>query len=325
MRRAAQTWFGEWWKDGGGGTAWNSLSYDPTLGLIYFGTGNASPWAGSVGGGERGDGLYSASIVAVRVKDGACVWHYQTTPRDRWDYDSALTLTLATLRIDDRERTAVMQAAKNGVFYALDRATGELLSAKSFVPVNWTTGIDPATGRRQVNAAAYDDKSGTVWLAAPGALGGHNWQPLSVSPITGLVHIPAQEMPFPLLKEKDFRPEPVGPNMGVDLATTSLPQDPKVKAAVLASLKGSLLARDPVAGREAWRAEHRGPWNGGRLSTAGNLVFQGTAAGEFVAYRASDGAQLWSFATQTSVIAAPMTFAVGDPQYVTVLAGSGGV
>jgi quinohemoprotein ethanol dehydrogenase len=325
LKRAAETWSGEWWKDGGGGTVWNSLSYDPGLGLVYFGTGNASPWSGPVGKGERADGLYTASIVAVHVKDGSYAWHYQTTPGDRWDYDSAQTLTLATLRIDGRERKVVMQAAKNGFFYVLDRATGELLSARNFVPVNWATGVDIKTGRPQVNVDAYYDKTGKVWLGAPGALGGHNWQPMSFSPLTGLVYIPAQEAPFPFLKDKGFRPEPVGTNMGIDLASTSLPQDPKVKGAILASLKGALLAWDPVAGREAWRAEHLGPWNGGLLSTAGNLVFQGTAAGEFIAYRASDGAQLWSFQTQTGVIAAPMTFAVDGRQYVTVLAGWGGV
>jgi quinohemoprotein ethanol dehydrogenase len=324
MKRAARTWSGEWWKDGGGGTVWNSLSYDPSLGLVYFGTGNASPWSGPVGGGERGDGLYAASIVAVHVKDGAYAWHYQNTPGDRWDYDSAQTLTLATLKIDGREHKVVMQAAKNGFFYVLDRVAGELLSAKNFVPVNWATGIDPKTGRPLVNTDAYYDKTGKVWLAAPGALGGHNWQPMSFSPLTGLVYIPAQELPFPFLKDKDFRPEPVGTNMGVDLASTSLPQDPKVKTAIMASLKGFLLAWDPVAGREVWRAEHAGPWNGGLLSTAGNLVFQGTAGGEFIAYRASDGAQLWSFPTQTGVIAAPMTYTVDGRQYVTVLAGWGG-
>ena len=324
MRRAAQTWSGEWWKDGGGGTVWNSLSYDPALGLVYFGTGNASPWSGPVEGGERGDALYSASIVAVHVKDGRYAWHYQTTPGDVWDYDSAQTLTLATLPIGGRDRNVVMQAAKNGFFYVLDRATGELLSAKAFAPTNWASGIDPKSGRPIINPDARYDRTGKLWVGAPGGLGAHNWQPMSFSPETKLVYIPAQELPFPFLKDKDFKPEPVGVNMGVDLASTSLPQDPKIKAAILSSLKGSLLAWDPVAGREAWRAEHPGPWNGGLLSTAGNLVFQGTASGDFVAYRASDGAQLWSFPAQTGIIAAPMTFEIDGRQFVTVLAGWGG-
>jgi quinohemoprotein ethanol dehydrogenase len=324
MKRAAQTWSGDWWKDGGGGTVWNSLSYDPALGLVYLGTGNASPWSGPVEGGNRGDALYSASIVAVHVKDGSYAWHYQTTPGDVWDYDSAQTLTLTTLKIEGRERKVVMQAGKNGFFYVLDRTTGELLSAKNFVPVNWAKGVDLKSGRPEVNPEAHYDQTGNVWLSAPGGLGGHNWQPMSYSPQSGLVYIPAQELPFPFLKDKDFHPEPVGLNMGVDLATTSLPQDPKIKAVILSGLKGFVSAWDPVAGREVWRAEHAGPWNGGLLSTAGNLVFQGTASGEFIAYRASDGTQLWSFPTQTGVIAAPMTFSVNGRQYVTVLAGWGG-
>ena len=324
LERAAKTWSGAWWKDGGGGTVWNSLTFDPELGLVYFGTGNASPWAGPVEGGKRGDGLYTASVVAIHLADGSYAWHYQTTPGDVWDYDSAQTLTLATLKLDGRERKVVMQAAKNGFFYVLDRTDGQLLSAKNFVPVNWATGVDLKTGRPDVAPEAHYDTTGKVWLSMPGALGGHNWQPMSYSPLTGLVYIPAQELPFPFLKDKDFRPEPVGINMGVDLAATSLPQDPKVKASIMASLKGFISAWDPVAGREVWRAEHSGPWNGGLLSTAGNLVFQGTASGEFIAYRASDGAKLWSHPTQTGVIAAPMTFAVDGRQFVTVLAGWGG-
>ncbi len=325
MKRAAQTWSGDWWKDGGGGTVWNSLSFDPALGLVYFGTGNASPWSGPVGGGERGDALYTSSIVAVHVADGAYAWHYQTTPADVWDYDADQTLTLTTLKIGGRDRNVLMQAAKNGFFYVLDRASGELLSAKNFVPVNWAKGVDLKTGRPDVNPEAHYDRTGKFWMGAPGGLGGHNWQPMSFSPQSGLVYIPAQELPFPFLKDKDFKPEPVGLNMGVDLVSTSLPDDPKVKAGALAGLKGFLSAWDPVAGREVWRADHAGPWNGGTLATAGNLVFQGTASGELVAYRASDGSQLWSFPTQTGVIAAPMTFSVDGRQYVTVLAGWGGV
>jgi quinohemoprotein ethanol dehydrogenase len=324
LRRAAKTWSGQWWKDGGGATVWNSLSYDPGLGLVYFGTGNASPWAGPAEGGARGDGLYAASIVAVHIADGSYAWHYQTTPGDLWDYDSAETLTLATLKIDGRDRKVVMQAAKNGFFYVLDRASGELLSAKNFVPVNWATGVDLRTGRPDVNPAAYYDASGKMWLGTPGPFGAHNWQPMSFSPLTGLVYIPAQQLPFPYVRDKDFRPEPVGANLGVDLAAASLPQDEKVKAEVFASLKGFLSAWDPVAGREVWRAEHAGPWNGGTLSTAGNLVFQGTASGEFAAYRATDGTKLWSFPAQTGIIAAPMTFTVDGRQFVTVLAGWGG-
>jgi quinohemoprotein ethanol dehydrogenase len=324
LARAAKTWAPGWWKSGGGATVWNSFSYDPGLDLLYFGTGNVQPW-GRMPGGERADALLSASIVAVHASTGRYAWHYQTTPGDMWDYDSTQTLTLAQLTIDAHPRKVIMQAAKNGYFYVLDRATGELLSAKNFVPVNWARGIDPETGRPRVNPEALYDRTGKVWVGQPGAGGGHNWQPMSYSPLTGLVYIPAQELPFPYLLDREFKPESLATNMGVDQAATSLPADREVRAQALAGLKGYLSAWDPVAQREVWRVQHKGPWNGGLLSTAGDLVFQGTAAGDFAAYRARDGKLLWSFPAQTGIIAAPMTFAVGGKQYVSVLAGWGGV
>ncbi len=324
LARAAKTWTSGWWKSGGGATVWNSFSYDPDLDLLYFGTGNVQPW-GRLPNGARADALLSASIVAVHASTGRYAWHYQTTPGDMWDYDSTQTLTLAQLAIDGRTRRVIMQAAKNGYFYVLDRVTGELLSAKNYVPVNWASGIDPQTGRPRVNPEALYDRTGRVWVGQPGAGGGHNWQPMSYSPLTRLVYIPAEELPFPYLLDRDFMPERLATNMGIDQAATSLPPDPEVRAQALARLKGYLSAWDPVAQREVWRVQYKGPWNGGLLSTAGNLVFQGTAAGQFVAYRASDGKQLWSFPAQTGIIAAPMTFSVGGKQYVTVLAGWGGV
>ena len=324
MRKAAKTWSGKWWKDGGGATVWNSLSYDPDLGLVYFGTGNASPWSGPVEGGKRGDGLYAASIVALHVADGSYAWHYQTTPGDIWDYDATQTVTLATLDIDGRSRKVAMQASKNGFFYVLDRATGELLSARNYVPVNWARRVDITTGRPEVDPAADYATTGKLYVATPGASGGHNWQPMSFSPRTGLAYIPAHEIAGPFLKANGAKPGALHFNTLLDPAPFVLPDDVKIKAAIRDSLKGYLSAWDPVAGREAWRAELPGPWNGGVLSTAGNLVLEGTAAGEFVAYRATDGARLWSFPTQTGVIAAPMTFAADGRQFITVLVGTGG-
>ncbi len=324
LARAAKTWPPGWWKSGGGATVWNSFSYDPDLDLLYFGTGNVQPWA-RMPSGQRADGLFSASIVAVHASTGRYAWHYQTTPGDMWDYDSTQTLALATLEVDGRPRKVIMQAAKNGYFYVLDRVTGQLLSARNFVPVNWSRGIDPETGRPEVNPQAIYDVTGKVWIGEPGAGGGHNWQPMSFSPATGLVYIPAQELPFPYLMDPTFEPQELATNMGIDQATTSLPDDPTARAQALAGLKGYLSAWNPVTQREVWRVTLKGPWNGGILSTAGNLVFEGNAAGEFVAYRASDGEKLWSFAAQTGIIAAPMTFSVAGKQYVTVLAGWGGI
>lgn len=325
MARAAKTWPPDWWKSGGGGTVWNSFSYDPDLDLVYFGTGNVQPWARTLPSGAPADSLYTASIVALRAATGEYAWHYQETPGDMWDYDSTQTLTLATLPIDGKPRRVILQAAKNGYFYVIDRTTGQLISAQPYVPVNWSRGIDRETGRPIVNPEAMYERTGKVWVSAPGAAGGHNWQPMSFSPVTGLVYIPAQEMPFPYLADEHFEPETLATNMGLDQATTSLPSDPKAQAQALAGLKGYLLAWDPVGRRAVWRADHAGPWNGGTLATRGNLVFQGTAAGELEAYRASDGRKLWSFPAETGIIAAPMSYEVAGRQYVTVLAGWGGV
>jgi len=325
LQRAAKTWPHGWPRSGGGATVWNTFSYDPKLGLLYFGTGNIQPW-GRMPSGEPADGLLSASIVAVHIATGRYAWHYQTTPGDMWDYDSTQTLVLATLQIDGRSRQVIMQAAKNGFFYVLDRATGALLSANNFVPVNWASGIDLETGRPRVNPQAYYDRTGKIWMGEPGAGGGHNWQPMSYSPMTGLVYIPAQRLPFPYLIDRSFHPERLATNMGIDQAATNLPpDDPKALAAALAGEGGYLSAWNPVTEREVWRARLAGPWNGGTLSTAGNLVFEGNAAGYFVAYRATDGRKLWSFPAQTGITAAPMTFAVHGRQYVTVLAGWGGI
>jgi quinohemoprotein ethanol dehydrogenase len=325
LAKVAKTWGAEWWKEGGGATVWNSFSYDPALDLLYFGTGNAEPWGRQASSTQPADSLFSASIIAVHAATGAYAWHYQTTPADIWDYDSTQSLTLATLSIGGHTRQVIMQAAKNGFFYVLDRTSGQLLAAQPYVPVNWAKRIDLETGRPEVNPQARYDLTGKVWVGMPGAGGGHNWQPMSYSPLTGLVYIPAQEMPFPFLIDHEFRSQQLAPNMGIDQARTSLPQDPQLKAQAFAGLKGYLIAWDPKEQREAWRANYAGPWNGGVLATAGNLVFQGTAAGELLAYRASDGQRLWSFPAQTGVIAAPMTYAVGDEQYLTVMAGWGGV
>jgi alcohol dehydrogenase (cytochrome c)/quinohemoprotein ethanol dehydrogenase len=163
-----------------------------------------------------------------------------------------------------------------------------------------------------------------MWLALPGPLGGHNWQPMSFSPKTNLVYIPAHDVPFGYLDQKDFVAHPLGFNVGINAEASSMPQDPAVKTPTLALYRGYLKAWDPVAQKEAWSIEHPGGWNGGVLSTAGNLVFQGNSAGFFVAYDATNGQKLWSFSAQTGVIAAPMSYAVGGQQYVAIVAGWGG-
>ena len=269
--------------------------------------------------------LYASSIVAVHASTGRYAWHFQTTPGDHWDYDADQNLTLATVAINGKPRRVIMQAAKNGFFYVLDRRTGELLSADNFVPVNWTTGLDPKSGRPAINPEAKYYESGKVWVSQPGALGGHSWQAMAYSPATSLVYIPAQEIGQPYLHDPVFQRQSVGMNNELDMASTSLPDDPAVQKAAMATLKGYLSAWDPGARRERWRVELQGPWNGGVLATAGNLLFQGTATGDLQAFSASDGRKLWSYAVQTGVLAAPMTYSINGREYLAVMVGWGGV
>lgn len=159
----------------------------------------------------------------------------------------------------------------------------------------------------------------------PGPLGAHSWQSMSYSPFMGLVYIPIQDAGFPFRSESDFKMRSRGYNVGVDFAAAALPQEPKIKKSIMESITGRLVAWDPVRQKQAWDIERAEPWNGGVLSTAGNLVFEGTARGNFEAYLADSGERVWSHPIQTGAIAAPISYTVNGEQYVAILAGWGGV
>lgn len=325
LERAAATWKGEWWTFGGGATVWDSMAYDPKLDLLYVGTGNGSPWNQAFRSPGGGDNLYIDSIIALQPRTGEYVWHYQTTPGDTWDFDAAQHMILADLEIGGRLRKVLMQASKNGFFYVLDRATGQLISAANFVAVNWAKGIDVQSGRPIENPDARIDKTGKPYVVVPGPGGAHSWQPMSYDPKTGLVYIPALEAGFPFVPEGHWQEVAQGFNTGMDFAAAAMPADTNVRAAVKAATKGELIAWDPIAQKERWRVAFKGPWNGGVLATGGGLVFQGNATKEFAAYDAASGAKLWSSGAQTGVLAAPVTYSIKGEQYVAVLAGWGGV
>ena len=326
LARARETWTGEWWKLGGGGTVWDAIAYDPDLDLLYFGVGNGSPWNQKYRSPDGGDNLYLSSIVAVRPETGDYVWHYQTTPGETWDFTATQHIMLADLEIDGEPRKVLMQAPKNGFFYVLDRESGELISANNYVPQNWTSGIDMETGRPVEVAEARYDKTGQPFVSTPGAGGAHNWHPMAFHPDEGLVYIPAIEAAFPYFPEADWEAdEHRGFNIGIDMAAGAMPPDAAVREGAAAATKGALIAWDPVKQEERWRVQYPGPWNGGLLATGGGLVFQGTAAGTLAAYSAHDGSELWSFSTQTGVVAPPITYTVDGEQYVAVMAGWGGI
>ncbi|MFI5057221.1 MAG: PQQ-dependent dehydrogenase, methanol/ethanol family [Candidatus Acidiferrales bacterium] len=325
LTKAAKTWTGEWWKFGGGGTVWDAIVYDPELDLLYFGVGNGTPWDRRVRSPHGGDNLFTCSVVALRPDTGEYVWHYQETPGDAWDFDSAEPIILANLMIGESSRKVLLHAPKNGFFYVLDRASGEVISAKPYTAVTWASVVDLKTGRPIEDASARYEESRKGIPLAPGPLGGHSWHSISYSPLTGLVYIPVQDVGFFYKSDEQFQQKALAFNTGIDFVAAGMPQKPDVKKSILDSIKGHLSAWDPAQQKEIWRVERTSPVNGGVLSTAGNLVFEGTAQGNLEAYRADTGEKRWSAETQSGVVAAPISYTVNGEQYVAVVVGWGGV
>jgi quinohemoprotein ethanol dehydrogenase len=313
LERAAKTWNGEWWKIGGGGTVWDSMAYDPELDLLYVGTGNGSPWNREIRSPGGGDNLYLSCIVALKPETGELVWYYQTTPGDAWDFTATQHIILADLDIAGRKRKVLMQAPKNGFFYVIDRTNGELLSAQPYVQISWAKEVDMKTGRPVESPGMRYEKAPA--FMKPGPLGGHNWQPMSFNPQTGLVYIPAQDTLFVYSPDRKFQYRPGTWNTGIDFSIFKEPGP---------LMPGFLLAWDPVNQKERWRVPYKSFWNGGTLTTAGDLVFQGTADGRLVAYSADKGEKVWEATIGTGIIASPVTYELDGVQYVSIMCGWGG-
>ena len=314
MEMAAKTWTGEWWKYGGGGTVWNAMTYDPEFNRVYIGTGNGGPWNWKIRSPGGGDNLFLCSVVALNADTGEYVWHYQTTPGDSWDYNSAMDMTLATLNIGGSPRKVLLHAPKNGFFYVIDRADGKLISAEKLGTVTWATKVDLATGRPVLTPnARYENGPVTLW---PSFQGVHNLYAQSFSPKTGLVYVPTIEMPATFggdVDYKNWKPLPSSIQFtGFPTTDGDAPAD---------AGKSFLVAWDPVKQRPLWQQPTPGPHNGGTLATAGDLVFQGQADGYINAYGASDGRKAWSFYAATAALGTPITYSVGKTQYVSILTG----
>ena len=328
---ARKTWSKESrWDLGGGGTAWDSMVYDPTLHLLYVGVGNGMPhpvWSRSPGGG---DNLYLSSIVALDVATGRMRWYYQTTPADSYDYTATQNMILADLDIGGKRRQILMQAPKNGFFYILDRATGKLLSANPYTKVTWAERVDLKTGRPVFTPQAdYSKETKEIW---PSQAGGHNWMPMSYSDTAKLVFIPAMDagMTFAMVPGKDVHFRAGANNEGDSVGWTrpagdhGIPWSPPNPGPNDPPFRSVLKAWDPVAGKLVWQSPPRPYWGGGVLSTASGLVFQGAADGTFSAYDAKDGRLLRSIDTGTGMMAGPISYEIDGVQYVAVLAGFGG-
>lgn len=320
MPMAAKTWTGKWWKRGGGGNDWDTIVYDPKLDLFYFGTGNGSPHPEIFRSPHGGDNLFLCSILALHAKTGRYAWHYQEIPGEEWDYDCTAPLMLANLKIHGRLRRVIMQAPKDGFFYVLDRATGKLISAKPYVPNTWASRINMKTGRPVIYPSALVRVK--PHIQTPSAGGGHNWNPMSYSPLTGLVYIPA------MVQWMIVSRLPVGQYkfvLGQSTLAAGVNNYPALRRKLQREVdrrdQGYLLAWDPVHQRAAFRIPYPHPGNGGTLVTAGNLLVQGTIEKTLAIYRADNGKKLWDYPVQTVPVAGPITYSVHGKQYIAVNAG----
>jgi len=312
LERAAKTWDPKRdWSLGGGGNAWDSFSYDPELDLLYVGTGNEGPWDPRVRNPGGGDSLFVSSILAIKSGTGRLAWYYQVTPADMWDYNATQNIVLADLVIGGRTRKVLMQAPKNGFFYMLDRATGELLSADKYVRVNWADRLDLETGR-PVPTGIGDWTQG-VRLVFPSPYGGHNWQPMSYSAKTGLVYVPARDIGWVW-----GTGNPTWFYEGYDLSKLT-------QQNVREATEGMLIAWDPLARKPVWSVRQKTITNGGTLATAGGVVVQGTEDGYIRAYDAANGKLLREIFIGTGIVAAPISYSVRDVQYLAIAAGWNGV
>ena len=319
LEEAAKTWNGEWWTMGGGGTAWNSIVYDPDFNQLYIGTGNGQPWNIDIRSPGGGDNLYLSSIIALNADTGKMNWYYQTTPEDKWDFTATQDIMLADMDIDGETKKVLMQAPKNGFFYVIDRKDGKLLRAHNYVPVNWSTHINLETGRPIINK----DKDYNVkpeWVL-PGSYGGHNWQAMSYDPNLGLVYIPTHEVPAVYVPVKGYyKMQPGTFNTG----TSFYVNEAAAKMKGIPPVTGAIKAFNPITGETKWSVPHNHFWNGGTLSTLSGLTFQGNSSGNLVAYDSENGSILWSKEIQTGMIAPPVTYQVDGEQYISILAGDGG-
>lgn len=316
------TWPGDMWKTGGGAT-WLGGSYDEETDTLVFGAGNPAPWnswlrAAGQPKGTEGDNLYAASRIGINPDTGDIKWHYQTTPREGWDYDG-VNEVVAYEGSDGEKRWAT--ADRNGFFYVLNREDGKFVSATPFVKdISWATGIDK-DGRPEFvednrpgdPAGAADGKKGETIFAVPSFLGGKNWMPMAFSQNTKMFYVPSNEWGM------DIWNEPITYKKGAAYLGAGFTIKPLFEDYI-----GSLKAIDPVSGETKWEYKNKAPLWSGVMTTAGGLVFLGTPEGHFKALDDETGEVLWQFQTGSGIVGQPVTWDMDGDQYIAVASGWGG-
>jgi PQQ-dependent dehydrogenase (methanol/ethanol family) len=308
--QGVSSWPGTSWKSGGA-AVWGWLSYDPALNLVYHGTSNPGPWNGKQ---RPGDNKWSAAIIARDADTGEMVWAFQPTPHDQWDYDAVNENILVDQPVNGQVRKTLVHFDRNGFAYTMDRATGEVLLAKPFVAMNWSTGVDPRTGRPVLNPEKETHHGRKVTNICPSLEGGKNQQPAAFSPATGLFYVPTNNLCMDF-ETRDVSYIPGTPYIGANAPETAGP----------GGHRGEFIAWDATTGRKVWGIREPFPVWGGALVTRGGVVFYGTLDGWFKAADARTGALLWQFKVGSGVVGNPMTYQGPDgKQYVAVYSGIGG-
>jgi PQQ-dependent dehydrogenase (methanol/ethanol family) len=299
----------------GGGRVWGWVSYDPELDLLYYGTSNPAPWNSDA---RRGDNKWTSGMFARRSGDGQARWFYQFSPHDLWDHDGVNENVLVDLKIDGRQRKALLHADRNGYIYVMDRSSGEVLSATPFVRITTSKGVDLKTGRLIREDSKQPQLGKVVRDAAPCAAGGKDWTPMAYSSQTGLLYIPhiTMSMDYEHLEVNYIAGTPY---VGIEQKLYADPVEPGD------GNRGAFTAWDPTAKKQVWRNKEWFPVWSGAMVTAGDIVFYGTMEGWFKALDARTGKELWKFKTGSGIIGQPITYLGPDKrQYVAILSGVGG-
>lgn len=304
------TWPPNLWEIGGG-TVWGWLSYDPELDLIYYGTGNPGPWNPDM---RPGDNKWTLTVFARHPEDGRAKWAYQIEPHDLYDYDGVNESLILDLPVNGQQRKTLVRPERNGYMYVMDRGTGEVLSAETFVPVNVTDGVDLKTGELRKIKEKQTGTNKTVHNICPAAPGGKDWQPSAFSPRTGLIYLPHNNLCMDMMGTKANYIAGT-PYVGADVKMVAGP----------GGHRGAYSAWDPVAAKKVWSIKEKFPVWSGTLATAGDVVFYGTMDRWFKALDATSGKLLWQFRLGSGIVGQPVTFRDQQgQQYVAIFAGVGG-